>query len=101
MADFFKKLESTVVKIANNVMGRSITYNLNPEATSESIKGVFSNAYIEVNGVTTTHPVLRINGEDLDRRPSIKDTVVIDAVTYKVNEVREDGFGGYTLLVKQ
>lgn len=101
MADFFKKLESTVVKIANNVMGKTVTYNLNPESTSESIKGVFSNAYIEVNGVTTTHPILRVNSEDLERKPSIKDTVIIDSVTYKVNEVRDDGFGGYTLLVKR
>lgn len=101
MADFFKKLESTAVKIIQKVIGQTVTYNLNPENTSSDIKGVFNNAYIEVNGVTTTHPVLRINSADLSRRPSIKDTVEIDEVTYKVNEVREDGFGGYTLLVKQ
>lgn len=101
MADFFKKLEATAVKVVNKVIGRTVTYNLKPEGDSISIKGVFSNAYIEVHGVETTHPVLRVNGADIERRPSIKDTVVIESITWRVTEVRDDGFGGYTLLVQK
>ena len=101
MADFFKKLEATAVKVVNKVIGKTVTYNLNPEGDSVSIKGVFSNAYIEVHGVETTHPVLRVNGADLERKPSIKDTVVISTVTYRISEVRDDGFGGYTLWIQK
>lgn len=101
MADFFKKIESTVVKIVNKVVGQTITYNLRPEGTSISIKGVFSNAFIEVNGVTTTQPVLRVDGNDLGRKPSIKDTVVINSVTYRIQEVQDEDYNAYTLLVKR
>lgn len=100
MSDFFKSLEKTVVGIVTNVMGQTITYNLNPDDVSLNIKGVFNNEHIDVNGVNTTHPVLRINGNDLPRNPSIKDTVVIEELTYRVKEIHPDSFGGFKLLIK-
>jgi hypothetical protein len=99
VADFFKKLEKTIVKVCNRVVGRNIDYTLFDDDEPLSIKGVFSNKYIEMLGIMSLHPVLRVNGDDIPRKPSVKDTVTIDTVVYKVSEARPDGFGGYDLIL--
>lgn len=98
MSDNFKQLEKNVVDICQQTIGRDVLYTPVLGAPT-TIKGVYDNAFIEVLGVTSLKPVLRINLNDLITPPAKGDTVTIDSVIYKVTESRPDGFGGSLLIL--
>lgn len=95
----FKSLEATVVGLCNQVLGEDVTYT-HADTTTDEIKGVFSEAFVEVNGVASLKPTLRIKLDDLSSDPSKGDSVLISSVSYRVVEPPQaDGFGGATLIL--
>lgn len=98
---FFTKVEKLVVKKVNRILGRNIEYFLDQVVDPLSIEGVFDNRYLEVSGVVSTFPVVRIDLADLPSFPSVKDKVEIESETYRILEVREDGFGGASLILQK
>lgn len=97
----FRKIEKNVVNISTNVLGDLITYQLNPETTNLEINGIFDNAYVEVNGVSSTHPQVNIDLADLPRKPSKLDKITVETVLYSVLDIRYDGIGGCLLILKK
>jgi hypothetical protein len=95
----FNSLEQAVVSLTTETMGRSCTYTPNG-GTPVSITAVFSRAYVEVEGVVSLKPILRINLADLLTAPDNGDLVNIDSADYQVMESRLDGFGGSTLILQ-
>jgi hypothetical protein len=96
----FKTLEQQVVGLTNKVLGRDVTYT--PSGGSDvSIKGVFDNTWVDVEGVVSLKPILRIDLSDLEALPAKGDTVSIETVNYRVSESRLDGYGGSTLILKK
>lgn len=87
--------------MTGRVFGRDVIYQLRPENTSISMKAVFDNAFIEINGVTTTAPILTVDLSLIPRYPSVKDIVTIESVNYRVIEVRQDSFGGAILILQR
>lgn len=82
------------------VFGEDCTYT--PSGGSPvSIKGVFDNAFIEVEGVMSLKPVIRINLSDLEDAPGKGDQVTINSITYDVKESQPDSHGGTTLILKK
>lgn len=96
----FRDLENTVLGLCNEVMGTDVSYTPNGESPV-SIKGVFDNAYVDIEGIVSLKPILRINLSDLDSAPARLDTVEIDSVSYRILESREDAFGGSTLILQR
>jgi hypothetical protein len=94
----FKTLSESVVGLCNDVMGEEITYTPNGD-TPVTIKGVFDNAWVEIDGVQSLKPTLRIDLSDLSSAPGKGDQVTIETVEYKIIESRVDGFGGSTLIL--
>lgn len=99
----FDRAEKLVKGISQKVLSnRNATYNYKPENTSSAVQCIFTNAHILVHGVNTTHPIVRIDGDKLTRRPSIKDNIIIEGVTWNVVEVRDEKIAkAFTLLVKK
>lgn len=96
----FKSLEAIVVKLCNRVIGTSITYT--PAiGSASSINGIFDNQYVDINGVVSLKPTLRISLVDLASAPAKNDTVTISGTTYRILESREDGYGGSTLILQK
>lgn len=96
----FKALADSVVGLCNSVFGQTVSYTPD-EGSPVSIKGVFNYAWIEVEGVMTQKPILRIRLADLDEEPGKGDEVEIDEVDYRVVESRVDGHGGTILILQK
>ena len=95
----FPRLEKLVVKISTFTLGGPVTYSLLPEAIDLVFRGIFDNAFMEVNGVSSTYPIINVDLAKLPRYPSIKDRVTKDLVQYKIIDVRQDGIGGAILVL--
>lgn len=96
----FRTLEDAAISTINNVIGQDVTYT--PiVGDSSSIKGVFDNSWVDIQGMVTLKPTLRIKLSDLDASPAKGDTVSISSVSYRVMESREDGYGGSTLILQK
>lgn len=95
----FKDIEDSVVGLCNSVFGDSYSYTPNG-GTAIQLQSVFKHEYVEVESVVSLKPTLRIRLSDLTAKPGKGDTVVIETVTYKVAESREDGHGGSLLILK-
>lgn len=96
----FRLLEDAVLKAGNTAFGTDVTYTP-AVGSASSISGVFDNAYVEVQGVVSVKPTLRIRLSDLSASPGKGDSVTISAVSYRVLESREDGYGGSTLILQK
>lgn len=95
-----KTLTDAVVRLTGDVWGQTVTYT--PNAGSPvSIKGIFNNSWVDVEGVVTLKPVLRIKISDLLSSPAKGDVVLISASNYRVMESRLDEFGGSTLVLQK
>lgn len=94
-------LEQALVSTCNQAhSNRTVTYT--PVVGSPvDIQVIFDNAFIDIEGVMTKKPILRVDLNDLDNIPTKGDTVLIDAVSYKIIESREDGIGGSTLILQK
>jgi len=96
----FKALGEAAMGVINRVIGESITYT--PSVGSPAtIYAVFENAWVDVEGVVTLKPTLRIKLADLVSSPAKGDQVTVSGTTYKVMESRVDGYGGSTLILQK
>lgn len=96
----FRNLEDAVIDLCGQVMGQSVTYT--PTVGSPvTINGVFDNSYVDIDGVVSLKPTLRINLSDLASAPAKGDSVSISSVSYRVLESRADGYGGSTLILQK
>lgn len=99
----FDRAEKLVKGISQKVLSnRTVIYNYKPENTSGNIECIFTSEYMLVSGVSTMHPIIRLDGDKLTRRPSIKDTVIIDGITWNVVDVRPEKIDkAFTILIKK
>jgi hypothetical protein len=96
----FRALEESVLGICNSTFGTPVTYT--PTVGSPvSINGVFDNAYVEVNGVSSLQPTLRIQLSDLELEPTKGDEVTIDSTAYVILASQKDGYGGALLILQK
>jgi hypothetical protein len=97
----FSRISEAVINSVNSVFGSAAEYT-HEDTSVDSIVGVFDNAFIEINGVTTQKPILKINFSDLtsDPVPDV-DSVVINSIQYLVIDCQLDGFGGATLILQR
>ena len=94
----FDDLAEGVLKATNRTLGRLVTYS--PSGSDDvEIYGVFDNIHIEVSGVSSLRPSLRIQLSDLNEVPTSQDTVTVSEVSYSVIDCQEDGFGGALLVL--
>lgn len=96
----FKALSEQIVGLCNDVLGDNVTYTPSGE-DAVTIKAVFDNAWVEIEGVQSLRPVLRIDLADLEALPAKGDAVSIDSQNYSVIESRLDGYGGSTLILRK
>lgn len=96
----FKTLSQSIVRLTQDVWGDPISYTPNGESPI-TIQGVFSDAYVEIEGVVTLKPTVRIDLTDLTSLPGKGDTCLINLVNYKVIESKIDGHGGSTLILQK
>lgn len=96
----FQALADAAMGIINSTFGTPVTYIPNV-GSSVSIRGVFDNAYVEVSGVSSLRPTLRINLSDLASAPTKGDQVEVNSKTYDVIASEEDGLGGSTLILQE
>lgn len=96
----FRTLEDALLTTCNDVFGDDVEYTASGES-AVTIKGVFDNAYVDVQGVVSLKPILRIKLSDLDASPGKGDSVSISEVDYRVLESREDAYGGSTLILQK
>lgn len=96
----FSSTSDAVLNAVNRVFGTTATYTYSVGGTS-SISGVFDNAFLEINGITTKRPVLRIVLSHLDHDPVDGDTVLIGSTTYTVRDSHHDAYGGSTLILEK
>jgi hypothetical protein len=96
----FKALGESIVSQIQDVFGSDVEYT--PDGGSPvTIKGVFDNAWVEVEGVQSLRPVLRIALSALESAPGKGDQVQIDSTNYRVVESRKDEHGGTSLILKK
>lgn len=97
----FKNAQDAVLKATNKVFGDDVIYTYASDSTTAEIKGVFDNAFIEINGISTKKPILRIRLADLAAEPADTDTATINSVVYIVRDHEPDNFGGTTLILEK
>lgn len=99
----FDRTENLVKGLTQKIMSnKEGQYKLLPENVIVPVKILMTQDYIEINGVSTFHPLIRIDGSQLSRRPSIKDQIVVGAVTWQMLDVRNETIpGAFTLLIKK
>ena len=96
----FDDIAQNVIDAVNTALGKDITYT--PSVGSPvSIKGIFDNQFVDIEGIVSVKPTLRISLADLASAPTKNDAVTISSVTYSILESRVDGFGGTTLILQK
>jgi hypothetical protein len=96
----FKTLSEAVIRLGHDVMGETVYYT--PSTTDPvAIKGVFKNEWIEVEGIVSFKPTLRIQLSVLAAPPDKGDVVTIGDIDYRVMRSHEDGHGGTTLILQK
>lgn len=93
-------LFESLADICNSVWGTDVSYTSSGQSPV-SIKGVFDNAYVDVEGVVSLKPILLVKLADLLADPGKGDEVTIDETDYKVMESRLDGNGGSSLILQR
>ncbi len=100
MSDFFSSTEETLLEQTTNLLGRDIEYTNIGNGTT-TIKGIYDNLYIEVEGVVTLKPTVRINPSDLPFSIRKGDTLVVASTDYTVLESRKEVGGGALLILQK
>lgn len=95
----FKDLQTAVNNACNQVFGDDVLYT--PVSGSPvTIRGVFSQSYVEVEQVQSLKPTLFISLTDLVDEPRRGDQVTVDTDTYRVLVSQPDFAGGATLILQ-
>lgn len=91
----------SIIKTINSVFGTSVTYSYISGDPNSTLKGVFDNAFVEVNGVSTRKPILKIALIDLTSEPVEGDTLLIGSTSYTVQDHQPDSFGTTVLILEK
>jgi hypothetical protein len=98
----FSDSADALFKGINKVFGTPATYTYVSDSSTSEVKGVFENAFVEVNGVSDLKPVFKnLILDTLDFEPEEGDTIEINDVTYKVESHQPDGLGSTTLILNR
>lgn len=97
----FSRAIDAVFKTVNSVFGTSATYTYSAGGPTSTLKGVFDNAFVEINGVTSRKPIFKIRLADLTSSPVEGDTILINSVNYTVRDSQADGLGSSTLILEK
>ncbi len=97
----FSRASDAVLKAVNSVFGTSATYTYSADDSTSTIKGVFDNAFVEIQGITSMKPIFKIRLADLDAEPVQGDTVLINSILYVVQDSQSDAHGGSTLILER
>lgn len=96
----FRILEESVLGICNDIFGTPATYT--PTVGSPvSINGVFDVIPVDVNGVPSLKPTLRIKLSDLTLTPTKGDLVAVNDTNYRILMSEVDGYGGALLILQK
>ena len=91
-----------LISSINSVFGSTVTYSYQDGSPDSEIKGVFDNAFVEVNGIESKRPILKnVKLTDLTAEPAEGDTVEIDSTSYTVRWHEPDSFGSTTLILEK
>lgn len=96
----FENAKLAMQKSINRVFGISCTYSYSVGGTS-TIKGVFDNAFVEINNVSTKKPILKILLSDLTNEPTEGDTVLINGSNYQILNAEDDSHGTSVLILEK
>lgn len=96
----FDNAIKSVNKIVTKVMGKNVVYTYLSGGTSD-IRGVFDNAFVEVQGVSSLKPILKIRLEDLTQEPAEGDLVNVNSTDYLVLDSQQDSFGWAVLILEK
>jgi hypothetical protein len=97
----FSSASDAVLKAVNTVFGSDVTYIYLDSGDTSEIKGVFDNAFVEIQGIAAVKPILKIRLADLDADPVEGDTVTIEETVYTVIASEPDGRGSSTLILQR
>lgn len=101
----FSKAFDSVLRTVNATFGSTATYTHIADGTTDTLKGVLDNAFVEIGGgftqVNAMRPVFRIRLADLSGAPQEGDTLTVNSNTYMVKENQDDAFGGSTLILEK
>lgn len=90
-----------VIGVTSSVFGEDVTYLVNGETEPLTISGLFDNAWVEIEGVASFKPTVRIRLSDLPDKPGKGDRITARSVTYRIIESREDSRGGSLLILQR
>jgi hypothetical protein len=96
----FDDIVDGLIKTTNSVFGKTVVYTCLESGDVTTIKGVFDNAFIDVNNTNSTTPILRIRIADLADEPVQGDTLQIGSTNYTVHNIQPDGQGACTLILE-
>lgn len=65
----------------------------------EAVTGIFDNIYVEIEGVSGTHPVLTCKTSAVSHA-SQGDTVTIAGISYRIASIEPDGTGVTQLILE-
>lgn len=96
-----KSTFDAVFKTINKVFGPDRVYSYLSGGTS-TIKGVFDNEYVEIDGAGSRQPILKnVRRSELLADPVEGDTVDIDSVIYRVVLSQADTHGTLILILEK
>jgi hypothetical protein len=95
----FRSASDALIKATNNVFGQTVTYIRLSDAEETDLTGIFSNQYVEIDGVGSHKPTLRFKLDDLDETPVEGDTLEVDSDTYEVIVAQTDSTRNEATLI--
>lgn len=97
----FSKATEALLKAVSKVFGTSVTYTHVGDSSTSEIKAVFDYNFVEVNGVTTRRPTLRVRLADLAHAPTEGDTAEIGSDSFTIMDSQPDSFGESILILEK
>lgn len=98
----FEDTKDAMFDEINSVFGQDVIYTFIADSSTVTIRGVFENAFVEVDGISTKQPILRnVILEELGADPVEGDQVEIDSIDYVVRYHEPDSHGSTTLILEK
>lgn len=100
----FSDLTGMVLQAVTTALGEDITYTPVATGVPVSVRAVFNERFIELDGgipVQTFQPHIFLRLSDLAASPVQGDGVTVRAVVYTVSKSENDGEGGSILFLRK
>lgn len=95
----FKKATDALLKNTTKVFGSTVQYTHKPTNVVATIKAIFDHAFVDVNGVASRRPVLRVVLADLALVPKEGDLASVDSLNFRVAEPYQPDTHGEAVLI--